>query len=144
MSIMMTHVGNTSHYPKAGMFREGRRMYSVVPRTLPDSYWHLYVERGARVLFTGKEEIWGGGDSIWTVIGTSYSDGWSCEMVVRPTLRGIYLAIHVWRIQRAMRRFLHQKFEQRALALTMGLHARLGQKCAFACLPADLLSMVMA
>ena len=140
----MIHAGNTSYYPKAGMFREGRGMYSVFPRTLPDSNWRLYVERGARVLISRNEFIPVDGDSIWTIVRTSYSDGWPTLQHVRPTLRGIYLAIHIWRIQRAMRRFLRWKFEQRALALAMGQHARLGgQLCAYACLPADLLRHVI-
>jgi hypothetical protein len=139
----MIHAGNTSYYPKAGMFREGRRMYSVP--TLPYSDWRLYVERGARVLVT---RISGGPaetrDSMWTLVRTSYSDGWPAIQHVRPTLQGIFPAIHVWRIQRVVRLFLRKQYEQRALALAMGLHARLGgQLCAYACLPADLLRHVI-
>jgi hypothetical protein len=57
-------------------------------------------------------------------------------------IQNIYPVIHVWRIQRVVRLFLRKKYEQRALALAMGQHARLGgELCAYACLPADLLAL---
>ena len=133
--MSMTHVRDTSYYPKAGMFREGRRMYSVRPLKLSDSVWCGYVERGAKIIITHTREFLF--ESI--VITSDVFDGQSLLRFVNPTLQGVYLAIHVWRIQRATRRFLSAR---RALAMAMGLHARLGQQCAFACLPADLLGLL--
>ena len=60
-------------------------------------------------------------------------------------------AIHVWRIQRVIRRFLNTRMRalslslSLSLAMAMGLHARLGQEeCAFAHgLGEDLLLLAM-
>ena len=78
------------------------------------------------------------GDTLWTVLRVNYAAGWPGYLYLCPTIPGVYLAIHVWRVQRAIRCYLRKRFEQRALAMVMGLHTRLGQECAFACLPADL------
>jgi hypothetical protein len=41
-------------------------------------------------------------------------------------------AVHIWRIQRAVRNHLRRKYEARALAVCMGWHERLGKHSCFA------------
>ena len=50
--------------------------------------------------------------------------------------------VHLWRLQRAVRAFLRRRMEQRALAVAMGVHARLGRSSAMADLPADVLGEI--
>ena len=139
------HADDVSFYPKAGLFRQGRRLYNVRHLKLPDRYWCGYIERGARIMCTvtigGPFETPVNGDSLWSVLKVDHTFEWPSYMHLRPTITGVYPAIHVWRIQRAIRRFLRWRFEWRALATVMGLHARLGQECVFACLPADVLAL---
>ena len=138
------HAGDASFYPKAGLFRQGRRTYSVRHLRLPDSYWHQYLEKGISVVCTKRVNGPFGapvnGDTLWSVLQIDYDTVWR-HLHLRPTIRGVYLAIHVWRIQRFIRCCLRRKFERRALAMLMGLHTRLGHECVFARLPADMLAL---
>jgi len=131
----MIHTGNTSYYPKAGMFRQGGRLYRVRHLGLSDAMWYEMMARSPELLYIENR----GGDAVWiTLLRYYYGPDW----IGYVQLQNIYPAIHVWRVQRAVRLFLRKQYEQRALALAMGQHARLGgELCAYACLPADLLAL---
>ena len=100
---------------------------------------------GARVKFTlrdcGPLGAPVNGDTLWTVLHIIYAADWPGYLHLRPTIQGVFPAVRVWRVQRAIRCFLRWRYEQRALAMAMGLHARLGQGCVFACLPSDVLAL---
>jgi hypothetical protein len=131
----MIHNKNVSYYPKAGMFREGRKMYSVRHFGLSDAMWYEMMARSPEILYIENR----GGNGVWiTLLRYYYGSDW----IGYVQFQNIYPVIHVWRVQRAVRLFLRKQYEQRALALAMGQHARLGgELCAYACLPADLLAL---
>jgi hypothetical protein len=54
-------------------------------------------------------------------------------------------SVYIWRIQRAMRRFLTltRKWEGRALAVMMALHSRLGGQSCLNHLPDDVLQAIV-
>lgn len=55
----------------------------------------------------------------------------------------VLLVVHVRRAQRAIRRYLRRKWEERALAVMMASHARLGAGSALEGLQADVLAMIL-
>ena len=65
------------------------------------------------------------------------SHGWSFP--VTAFLNGGTPIVHVWRMQRAVRRWLRRKWEERALAVMMVSHVRLGALSDLALLPSDVI-----
>ena len=115
-------------------------MYSVRHSGLPDAMWYkMMMAKSPEILYIESRV----GDDMWVaLLRYYYGPGWIGYVQLYPTMNNIYPAFHVWRIQRVVRLFLRKQSEQRALALAMGQHARLGgELCAYACLPADLLAL---
>ena len=139
--MMMMHGINenraTTFYPKAGCFRLGRNLYSLMR---PDfhgcmgkHFWEMFIENPGNACRSGVFALRMFGSecshSAYMRLGRLYM-----SFPVQPCF-----ALHIWRIQRAIREFLVRRRESRRLALAMGLHPRLGCQCALmALLPLDL------
>jgi hypothetical protein len=139
----MMHNGDVSLYPKAGLFRLGRTLYNVRNVSISDSQWYGFLLGGPKIVWTMPS--WSvvpvDGDCVWILLRVYFAQNEPGIIHLRPTIKGVFPAIHVWRIQRVIRRFLRRCFERRALAMVMGLHERLGQECVFASLSEDLVAL---
>ena len=133
------HGPDASYYPKLGFFRFGRRIYNVASCRFGGHFWHAVVNTPAhfsgvtvavdRVLVLYHLLIdFEAGDGR----GVAYSR-------IPPVLRGVTPIVHLWRIQRAVRRFLARRFQARSLALMMALHDRLGALSLIGTLPEDVI-----
>ena len=59
-------------------------------------------------------------------------------IIIHYALQGVRPIVHVWRIQRGLRTALCKRRRERALALMMAWHSRLGSDSLIQCLPNDL------
>jgi hypothetical protein len=141
----MIHGTDATLYPKAGCFRVGRSLYNtrLFYNSFGRHFWDLFIGNPAgicrRTVYLYSKH------SIYYAALAIVQDGGVNRRVavcfpIDPTIGGVMPVVSVWRIQRAVRGFLRHKFNQRALAVMMGLHSRLGCQCSLSCLPADVVS----
>ena len=135
----MMHNGGVSFYPKAGMFRHGRMFCSARHRRYDDSFWREFVVLSPKITTQYMAYLDG---EVYRLLKIVHVPGLKAFISITPDICTITPVVHVWRIQRAIRRFLKRRFEQRALALCMCYHARLGSGAGtMTCLPPDILAM---
>ena len=138
----MVHAGELSYYPKAGMLRKGRMLYCVRVRILDFGwcFWRDLVMMPPTVVsFRDVQSDPNRHRYTWTLHFLRHYPFDGLSLHVDFTFKGKTPVVHIWRIQRAMRRFLRRRFEQRSLAVLMGSHERLGCGCVFADLSHDLI-----
>ena len=133
----MIHHNNSSYYPKAGFFRDGRTLFDV--RVYAFTLVHLPPGFSLSKYTYATEKMY-----YLTLRFEGQGSGRSGAMLMAsPTFRGVSPVVHIWRIQKAVREYLRRKnFEQRALAVMMGVHIRLGISCPFAALPVDVVRVI--
>lgn len=153
--LSLTHHKDVAYYPKAGWLRMGRRLFRLRwVGAHGQHFWDCLVRlspaigmvnttkefKACYVSFTtvliqdtSRKAAWGGVDflhiGIWPWMGV---DG-----IVSPI-------VLVWRIQRAVRRFLKRRFEERALAWMMGSLTRLCGTAGMADIPEDISRRILA
>ena len=139
----MIHHNNSSYYPKAGFFRDGRTLYDVRVYVLGWHFWHTLVHLPPG--FSLSKYTYATEKMYYLTLrfegqGNARS---GVMLMANPTLRGVSPVVHIWRIQKAVREYLRRKkFEQRALAVMMGVHIRMGILCPFAGLPVDVVRVI--
>ena len=140
----MIHGIDASFYPKAGCFRLGNSLYPAreyfepFGRHMWESFIHNPAGVSQRYLYSSSSRFDYRGVSFYMLAGTGVS------FYFLSTMNGLLPSVHIRRIQRAMRTFLQRKYEQRALATTMGLHGRLGDTSCLSRLPEDVLVKILA
>jgi hypothetical protein len=130
----MLHLGEASYYPSLGFYRCGRRLFCIhsfcragrhfwpkVLQALTDLEVETLLPDGTQHMFFLNMRTHG------------------MQFPLRPALRGIVPIIFLWRIQRAVRKWLDHRREVRSLTLMMVSHARLGEESELALLPVDLI-----
>ena len=141
----MIHGDGVSYYPKSGMIRLGRMLFEFRRYKVSDRYWREFIEMSPTITCVcGRQDSlpFMGHDVFWKTCKISYISGTTGTLHVRPSSRTAIPVTLIWRAQRAVKRFLKRRFEQRALALCMSHHTRLGSgACTMACLPPDILAM---
>ena len=134
----MMHNGDVSFYPKAGMFRLGRSLCNARNNQYDDRFWRELATSSPLLAFRRGRYI------HYRLLKIVHAPGLEASVIITPTIGAITPVVHVWRIQRAVRRFLKLRLEQKAFAVTMCYHKRLGSgSCAIACLPPDVLHDVL-
>ena len=69
--------------------------------------------------------------------------GWLCVIMhLKATMCHVSPAVHVWRIQRMVRRFLQRRYEERVTAMLMGSNARLGKNSCLDGLPSEIFQSI--
>ena len=141
------HSADASYYPRAGCFRLGGRMFTargydaMFGRHLLETIVHAPRGFSTRGIFTdvANHEMF-----LSIKVGTANGVGSRVGMFIPiySTRKNgtANFAVHIWRIQRAIRNHLRRKYEARALAVCMGWHERLGKHSCFADVPAELMS----
>ena len=131
----MIHAGDVTYYPEAGMFRLGRSFCKAQNNNkYDDLFWREFVTSSPLMTYRRGRYV------HYRLLKTAHTPDLKALVFVTPTVGAITPVVHVWRIQRAVRRFLQTRFEQqRTLALAMCYHKRLGSESAIACLPEDIL-----
>ena len=137
----MIHAGDVTYYPKARLMRHGLTLYNWRHMRLSDWFWYEFMETKSKVVCVKLQVDPDHRDCFYMVIKFSAKPGEHATVFCSPSFSGVSPVIYVWRIQRAMRRFLTSRREQQGLALAMGLHARLGLDCPINCLSSDLLAL---
>lgn len=134
---------DASYYPRACLFRVGRRLFDVrmFDQGLGKHFWETVVHHPrTRTLYPDRlyhQQI------LCVKLHTPVRAGAAVPMQQR-SLAGVSLAVHVWRIQRAMRAHLQRRWESRALALAMAGHHRLGRDSLLAAYPTELLHVLLS
>ena len=133
----MMHGPNASLYPSLGFFRTGRRLLHVASCRVGGHFWHAVVNTPSS--FSGMTIAPDKDLKVYHLIIDFYMDGGRGLAYSRIplVLRNATPIVHLWRIQRVVRKFLLRRFQQRGLALMMGTHGRLGDQCLLNCLPDD-------
>lgn len=154
----IAHHGNVTYYPHAGWLRVGRRLFRlkyigrhgqhfwdwlvrlpavtgvVKTRKLPNA---CFISCNTTQIQDFNElTLWGGVDFL-----TFSGCPWLSISNLGDNLRSPIVLI--WRIQRAIRRFLKRRFEERALAWMMGSHARLCGTAGMTDIPEDISRMIL-
>ena len=143
VGVVMAHFGDASQYPQCGFFRKGRRLFCVQKTPAWVRGRHFW----ATLLRSDVDNF---GPCFHVIMPNVYllfmtyrppapepSHGWSFP--VTAFLNGGTPIVHVWRIQRAVRQWLRRKWEERALAVMMVSHARLGALSGLALVPSDVI-----
>lgn len=140
----MMHGNNASYYPSLGFFSTGRRLLHVASCRFGGHFWHAVISTPSRFsnMTVASDKIL----RVYHLILDFDMDGGRGVAYSRipHTLRAATPIVHLWRIQRAVRRFLADRFQRRALALMMAFHARLGAGSLLAALPEDLIRFKLA
>ena len=139
-------------YPSSMFVRIGKRLYDFSGWDNMDfQFWFEFVHGQNNLL----REIQNGTEStielestvkLWPsqgdLTGVAYATMGETPSVVilKPTVKGRLLIVHVWRLQRIFRR---KRFERRALSVMMAAHPRLGKESLLAGLPTDLLGSLV-
>ena len=139
----MIHGADASLYPKAGCFRVGKILYSAREfyNVFGRHMWEMFIHNPAgvsqrRVYLLGRFGLY----SVKFIL----ISGTGISLFCTSTIHGLLPSVHIRRIQRAIRAFLRLKFEQRALAMAMGLHERLGERAGVSGLPVDIVAKILA
>ncbi len=139
----MIHSKDVSIYPKAGLFRQGRTLYSWRFLGISERFWKKLMEKEPKDDMQINMRFYVDPKHSDYLIGilrvSSRSSNTILGLYVSPSIKEVFPVIQVRRIQRAMRLYLKKKQAERALSLMMCLHPRLGDASALACLPADIL-----
>jgi hypothetical protein len=141
----MTDGEGTTYYPKAGCLRFHRRLYNV--RSFCDCFgkhfWEMLVSKRGdggdiTILPWARHRI------VYLAI-VRVDDGTAGMMVpMLSTVGKITPIVHVWRIQRAARRYIRRRLEERALAVAMSVHRRLGADSGLlAEIPCDIFRLIL-
>ena len=117
-----------TYYPKAGCLRFHRKLYNV--RSFCDCFgkhfWETLVSRrgdGTKITMLP----WPRHHTTYLAIRVRVQADTTGMMVpMLSTVGEITPIVHVWRIQRAARRYIRRRVEERALAAAMAAHPRLG------------------
>ena len=135
---MLTHA-DTRFYPKAGCFSYGRQLYSVRRIGAGKHFWEALISNKTGVIHSHLRHS--GKDRLRTLYCTiKHEEGVrDIIMTVKLNMYGLPPIMHIWGIQRQMRRFLQHRFEKRSVAVLMALHARLGCNSLLGCLPEDVI-----
>ena len=110
----------TAFYPKSGTFRVGRGLFSARHHTrLGRHFWEIFVYgQESQPKVKAMPEYRNYVVSVWMQhMGMAF-------IIDATVLSGVRPMVYVWRIQRAARR---KRREERALAVMMAWHPRLGQ-----------------
>lgn len=152
----MIHHGNASYYPKSGCFRMGRILFTARSIRMGRHFWDLFIhlppgtERRITPcpLYTAYHITL---TTLTAPVVTTETHPVRKGMAIMfephlpsPNLpiRRVMPMIFVWRIQRAIRSFLRRKWEERALAVMMALHPRLGLNSHLAGVPGEVLKCI--
>lgn len=135
----MMHGPTASYYPELGFFRVDRCLFHVASCRFGGHFWHAVVNIPSS--FSGLVVA---PDKVLLlyhlILDFEVEDGRGVAYCRIPhVLRGATPMVHLWRIQRAVRKFLARRFQTRALALMMAFHDRLGVDSLLNTLPEDLL-----
>ena len=139
----MIHAGDVTYYPKAGMFKHGRMFCSARHRGYDVGFWREFFMLSPQMTIRTGVYVYNEDIPTWKKLKAVQAPGDPSYIPVCQTIGGITPVVHVWRIQRAVRRFLQSRFEQRTQALAMCFHERLGSASALACLTPDVLYDVL-
>jgi len=133
----LMHTDFSTLYPRSGLYSLGRVLFNVshLSTSLGRHFWEMFVynedlkcerkiSRSNYIYYL----------SFRTVNSTS-----GLSVAIHRHYNGVTYSVHIWRIQRWVRRFI---LRQRALAVMMGQHARLGAGSCLADVPADVLREV--
>ena len=140
----MIHGIDATFYPKAGCFRLGKSLYSarVYFETFGRHMWEIFIHNPAgvsqRYLYRSSRRFNYHGVAFYMIGGTGVG------FYFLSTINGLMPSVHIRRIQRAMRMFLQRKYEQRALAMMMGLYERLGDNSRVSGLPEVIVAKILA
>ena len=139
LNLKMLHHDAFSFYPKAMCFRVGRQLYSVRRLAVGKHFWEVFLSNQTNLTRTSVQRI--GEDSLRTLYSTIKQDEYvrTVVMTVKLSMYGLPPVMHIWSIQRQMRRFL----QHRKVAVMMALHARLGVHSLLACLPEDVIMEII-
>jgi hypothetical protein len=135
----IVHGTDATFYPKAMCFRVGRNLYTI---RLFCNYITSHMAEAMIKKQNCTREIFIRDCTHFTNIRTG---------LPYPMMAGVCFpsrrasSVYIWRIQRAMRRFLTltRKWEGRALAVMMALHSRLGGQSCLNHLPDDVLQAIV-
>ena len=136
-TFMRSH--DATFYAKAGCFRIGRSLYSArsygyTSRHFWQSFIHLPSGHRRRISVMPRGFV--------LYFDISISELSVLKHVERPFINGVLPMIHVWRVQRAIKRFLREKLARR-VAFMMSAHPRLGSSSTLACIPPELLHKIL-
>ena len=138
----MIHGTDASLYPKAGCFRVGKILYSA--REFYNAFgrhmWEMFIHNPAGV---SQRRVYRLGRLGLYSVKLLVRSGTVIAFFSTPTVNGLLPSVHIRRIQLAIRAFLRWKFEQRALAMAMGLHERLGDRTCIGGLPAEIVEKIL-
>ena len=135
-----------TYYPKAGCLRFHRKLYNV--RSFCDCFgkhfWETLVSRrgdGTKITML----LWPRHHTTYLAIRVRVQADTTGMMVpMLSTVGEITPIVHVWRIQRAARRYIRRRVEERALAAAMAAHPRLGANSGLlAEIPCDIFRLIV-
>jgi hypothetical protein len=127
-----------AYYPCMGMFKEGRRFLNIKSNGFCWHFWNSMVTIpdcfSSRSLVLIRETR-----AYVLCLQVQHAAGvvYGISAVAESTFMGVRPNIHVWRVQRAVRRFI-MRLNERRQAIAMALHSRLGMKSILSSLPDDL------
>ena len=138
------HSADASYYPRACLFRMGRRLFHVrmFDKGLGRHFWEMVVHNSpglcSRTLYPDRLYHV---QSLCFKLNAPVRGGAAVPM--QWNIAGVSLVVHMWRIQRAVRAHLRRRWEKRALAVAMAAHHRLGQDSLLAAYPTELLRALL-
>lgn len=141
----MFHTQDASFYPKSALFRQGRSLYNWRHLGVSESFWNKTLDKckndvriQINIYIDDINRDW-----FLSILKFSFANGLEGRFYLGPRFNVVFPMFFIWKIQRAMRRFLRKRFEERAVAVMMCLHSRLGQVSELACLHEDTLQSVV-
>ena len=141
VGVVMAHFGDASLYTQCGFFRKGRRLFCVQKTSalVGRHFW-------ATLLRSDVDNFGADSECKMFFLFMRYrppapepSRCWAFP--IPAFLHGVTPIVHVWRMQRAVRRWLRRKWEERALAVMMVSHVRLGALSGLALVPSDVIRL---
>ena len=141
--LEMLHHEDASYYPKAGCFRIGRKLYNARWIGAGRHYWKQFILTPNWVV---KSSFKVGVQHQFRFHGIIVSGAKTLNVImpVKAMLYNLPPVMHIWRIQRQIRRFLAHKLNlnNRLVAVMMALHPLLGCQSPL-CLPEDVLRLTL-
>jgi hypothetical protein len=144
----MYHTEAATYYPCLGMFREGRRLIpNVGCWWIGQHAWHTIVHLPESNGLTSRVFEKNGITKTYEMkvkfhrVIDGQVESWIYWMKMNPIMKnGRFIMGYLWRIQRAVRRFLQRRrwARQARVAVGMALNPRLGSKSLLHGLPAEL------
>ena len=139
--------GGMTYYPQAGCLRIKRKLYNVrsFGGCFGKHFWETIVLKRGYDTRIGALPWPKHGVIYLSIIVQLPGETPSMMVPMLSTVGGITPIVHVWRIQRAARRYIRRRFEERALAAAMATHPRLGAKSGMLWeIPCDVLAVIMS